>query len=82
MLWRIKGHGDLVSCDRFFIAKRLRRSAVTTFERLEYVKYFRPELFHIKLNKVLHDFGFTMKPDIRINSLQVGLMDFWICQPK
>ena len=45
------GHGDLLTYERFYIAKRLRRSAVTAFERLDYVKYFRPELFHMKLNK-------------------------------
>ena len=76
------GHGDLLSCDRFFIAKRLRRSAVTTFESLEYVKYFCPELFHIKLNKVQHDFGFTMKPDINAkDKLSVGWFNGFLDMP-
>ena len=58
------GHGDLLTFERFFIAKRLRRSAVSAFERLDFVKYFRPELFHMKLNKVTQDFAFTMRKDI------------------
>lgn len=58
------GHGDLLTYERFYIAKRLRRSAVSAFERLDFVKYFRPELFHMKLNKVQQDFAFTMRKDI------------------
>ena len=67
------GHGDLLTCDRFYVAKRLRRSAVTAYERLEYVKFFRPELFHLKMNKVQQDFAFTMNPDINAkDKLSVG----------
>ena len=58
------GHGDLLTWERFYVAKRLRNSAVTAFERLDFVKYFRPELFHMKLNKVQQDYAFTMKKDI------------------
>jgi hypothetical protein len=58
------GHGDLLTIERFYIAKRLRRSGVTAYERLDYVKYFRPELFHAKMNKVIQDYAFTMKKDI------------------
>ena len=45
------GHGDQLTRDRFYIAKRLRRSAVTAFERLDFVTYFCTELFHLKMNK-------------------------------
>ena len=45
------GHGDQLTRYRFYIAKRLRRSSVTAFERLDYVSYFCTELFHLKMNK-------------------------------
>ena len=77
------GHGDLLTCDRFYIAKRLRRSAVTAYERLDYVKYFRPELFHMKLNKVQQDYGFTMKSDINAaDELSLGWFNGFLQMSK
>ena len=35
------GHGDQMTFQKFFDAKRLCRSGVTALERLEYVQYFR-----------------------------------------
>lgn len=47
------GHGDLLTMERFYVAKRLRQGSVTAFERLEFLRFFRLELFHLKMNKVI-----------------------------
>ena len=55
------GHGDLLTMQRFFYAKRLRQDQITAYERLEYVKYFFLSEFHLKMNKVILDYQFGMK---------------------
>ena len=35
------GHGDLLTFQQFYVAKRLCQGSVTAIERLEFVRYFR-----------------------------------------
>ena len=46
------GHGDYLTFQKFYDAKRLMQPGVTAFERLEFLKYFKLALFHMKMNKV------------------------------
>ena len=45
------GNGDYLTWQKFYDAKRSLQSAVTALERMEYVKYFKVALFHMKMNK-------------------------------
>ena len=46
------GHGDYLTFQKFYDAKRLMQPGVTAFERVEFLKYFKVALFHMKMNKV------------------------------
>ena len=61
------GHGDQMTFQKFFDAKRLCRTGVTALERLEYVHYFRLALFHTKMNKVFMDYKTCMISDENVN---------------
>ena len=63
------GHGDLLTFEQFYNAKRLRQSCVTALERLEYLRYFRVALFHEKMNKVFQDYGECMRNENNIDDL-------------
>ena len=45
------GHGDLLTFQQFYVAKRLCQGSVTAVERLEFLRYFRIGLFHMKMSK-------------------------------
>ena len=45
------GNGDYLTWQKFYDAKRALQSGVTALERLEFVKYFKIALFHMKMNK-------------------------------
>ena len=46
------GHGDYLTFQKFYDAKRLMQPGVTALERLEFLKYFKLANFHMKMNKV------------------------------
>ena len=45
------GNGDYLTFQKFYDAKRSLQSGVTAIERMEFVKYFKVALFHMKMNK-------------------------------
>ena len=45
------GHGDQMTFEKFWNAKRLSQTGVTALERKEYLAYFRIALFHTKMSK-------------------------------
>ena len=61
------GHGDQLTFQRFYDAKRLCRTGVTAIERLEYLDYFRFALFHTKMSKVFMDFKACMINDRNVD---------------
>ena len=63
------GHGDLLTFERFFLAKRSRKGSSTALERLEYIHYFRVELFHLKMNKTFDDFKAAMKTEVNVDDI-------------
>jgi hypothetical protein len=63
------GHGDLLTFERFFLAKRSRKGSATALERLEYIRYFRVELFHLKMNKTFDDYKAAMKTEVNIDDV-------------
>ena len=63
------GHGDLLTFERFYLAKRSRKASSTALERLEFIQYFRVELFHMKMNKTFDDYKACMKTDLNIDDV-------------
>ena len=63
------GHGDQLTFQKFFDAKRLCQSGVTAFERLEYVEYFRLALFHTKMSKTFMDFKACMISETNVEDI-------------
>lgn len=63
------GHGDQLTFQRFFEAKRLCRTGVTAIERLEYLHYFRLALFHTKMSKVFMDYRACMVNDSNVDDI-------------
>ena len=57
------GHGDQLTFQRFYEAKRLCRTSVTAIERLEYLAHFRLALFHTKMSKTFMDYKACMVND-------------------
>ena len=49
---------------------------MSAFEHLDCVKYFRVDIFHMKLNKVQQDYGFTVKSNINADDeLSLGWLN-------
>ena len=51
------GHGDYLTWQKFYDAKRMLESSITALERKEYIKYFKLALFHMKMNKGANNFN-------------------------
>ena len=61
------GHGDQLTFQRFYEAKRLCRTSVTAIERLEYLAHFRLALFHTKMSKTFMDYKACMVNDNNVD---------------
>ena len=77
------GHGDYLTFQKFYDAKRLLQPGVTALERLEFIKYFKVALFHMKMNKVIMDYRACMKNEDSIDDkLTLSWFRGWLGMDK